>query len=206
MTRDRSVLEQQDGVTWQPLGTPPRARHVYALLETADGTLYAGGERTDGSGAIYRLGGEEGEPIEALDNPAAVYALLEDAHRVLYAGVAFTDHTGRALRSFDSGKSWEPSALLGESRAVRALLEGPKRRLYAGVDMGPGTFTSYLYASEDHGGSWQEAGYLFMADAVYGLLLAPEGAYAASGDTYGVVFRTAVTRQIYLPLVLRGSQ
>ena len=47
-----------------------------------------------------------------------------------------------------------------------------------------------------------------MADGVYDLLLMPDGAaYAASGDTHGVIFRAAWLRtggqQVYLPLVLR---
>jgi len=202
-----TLVSPDDGVTWQPLGTPPGARHVHALLETAEGRLYAGGARTDGTGAIYRfVGGEEWETVKVLDNPAAVYALLEDASQVLYAGVAFADHTGRVFRSFDGGQNWEPSAPLGESQAVRTLLEGPEGRLYAGVDVGPGTFTSYVYASADGGETWQDGGFLYMADAAYDLLLTSEGAiYAASGDTYGVIFRTGSSgvggHRVYLPCV-----
>ena len=206
------LVSPDDGVNWQPLGTPPGARHVYALLETADDRLYAGGERTGGSGAIYRfVGGEEWEIVKVLDNPAAVYALLEDANQVLYAGVAFADHTGRVFRSFDGGQNWEPSAPLGESQAVRTLLEGPEGRLYAGVDVGPGAFTGYAYVSADAGATWQDAGYLFMADAVYDLLLTPGGAvYAASGDTYGVILRAESLgvggHTVYLPIVMRNFQ
>jgi hypothetical protein len=74
--------------------------------------------------------------------------------------------------------------------------------------MGPGQFTSYVYGSADGGDTWWDAGYLFMADAVYDLVLMPDGAaYAASGDTHGVIFRAASLeaggRQAYLPLVLR---
>jgi len=206
-----TLVSPDDGQTWQPLGTPPSARRVYALLETAEGSLYAGGERTGGTGAIYRLGSGGWETVEVLDNPAAVYALLEDDHQVLYAGVAFTDHTGRVLRSSNDGQDWEPSAPLGQSQAVRTLLEGPEGRLCAGVDMGPGPFTSYVYSSADGGQTWQDGGFLYMADAVYDLLLAPEDTiYAASGDTYGVIFRSELSGtggyRVYLPLTLRNAQ
>jgi len=149
--------------------------------------------------------------VQVFDNPAAVYALLEDANQNLYAGLAFADDTGRVFRSLDGGQTWEPSAPLGGSQAVRTLLDGPEGRLYAGVDMGPGTFTSYVYASADGGETWQDGGFLYMADAAYDLLLAPEGAiYAASGDTYGVIFRSEPSGtggyRVYLPLTLRSAQ
>jgi len=181
---------------------------VYALLGTSESALYAGGERTGGSGVVYRFTGEAWEETGALDNAASVYALLEGPGQVLYAGTAFADETGRVFRSFNGGESWEPSDPLGESQAVRALLEGAEGRIYAGLDMGPGLFTSYVYVSEDGGETWQDAGYLFMADAIHDLLPTPDGAvYAASGDTYGVIFRAeglgAGEYQVYLPLVLR---
>jgi photosystem II stability/assembly factor-like uncharacterized protein len=207
--RGITLVSSDDGEHWEQLPTPPSARHVYALLETGEGVLYAGGQRTDESGAVYRFtGGDDWETVSVLDNPAAVYALLEDTNGALYAGAAFPDGTGRILRSLDGGHGWEPSEPLGESQAVRALLEGPEGRVYAGVDMGPGQFTSYVYGSADGGDTWWDAGYLFMADGVYDLLLMPDGAaYAASGDTHGVIFRAAWLRtggqQVYLPLVLR---
>ena len=199
------LLSSDDGENWQPLlATPPNAEHVYALAETADGTLYAGGERTDGSGVVYRFTGGAWEETAALDNAASVYALLEDSSQVLYVGATSTDDTGRVFRSLDGGQSWEPSEPLGDSQAVRALLEGPAGRLYAGLDAGPGQFTSYVYVSEDGGDTWQDAGFLFMADAAHDLLLTPGGAiYAASGDTYGVIFRMW-KHQVYLPLLLRN--
>jgi len=94
---------------------------------------------------------------------------------------------------------------------VRTLLEGPEGRLCAGVDMGPGPFTSYVYSSADGGQTWQDGGFLYMADAVYDLLLAPEDTiYAASGDTYGVIFRSELSGtggyRVYLPLTLRNAQ
>ncbi len=206
-----TLLSPDDGENWEPLAKPPNVEHVYALLETSEGMLCAGGERTDGSGAVYRFTGDAWEEPVALDNAATVYTLLEGSNHVLYAGVACTDGTGRVFRSFNGGESWEPSDPLGESQAVRALLEGAAGRIYAGLDMGPGKFTAYAYVLEDGGDTWQDAGYLFMADAVYDLLPTPDGAvYAASGDTYGVIFRAEALGtggyQVYLPLVLRNFQ
>jgi len=201
------LSSQDDGANWQPLATPPSADHLYALLETSDGTLFAAGTGNGGKGAVYRFTGTGWQETSALDNATAVYALLEDSNHALYAGAAYTDESGRVFRSSDAGQNWLPSDALGNSRAVRALLEGSNGKVYAGVDVGPGRFTSYVYSSEDGGMSWQDAGSLFMADAVYDFLLMPDGsAYAASGDTYGVIFRaTALVmgNQIYLPLIQR---
>ncbi len=202
------LLSPDDGEHWEPLPTPPSAEHVYALLETGEGVLYAGGKRTGGRGVVYRFTGDTWEETGALDNAAAVYTLLEDSSQVLYAGGRYTDDTGRVFRSLDGGQNWETSEPLGGSQAVRALLEGAAGKVYAGVDMGPGKFTAYAYVSEDGGDTWQDAGYLFMADAVYDFLPTPDGAvYAASGDTYGVIFRAELwEQQVYLPLVMRNFQ
>jgi hypothetical protein len=206
-----TLVSHDDGESWQPLDTPPQAEHIHALAETGDGRLYAGGQQKGETGVVYRLEGEEiWETVEVIDNPAAVHALLAGDDGLLYAGVAFPDGTGRVHRSFDEGEHWEPSEPLGDSQAVRALLAGAEGRLYAGLDMGAAQFTSYVYVSEDHGASWQDAGYLFMADAVHDLLLTPTGAaYAASGDTYGVTFRAELAAmpgdRVYLPLVVRDS-
>jgi hypothetical protein len=188
------------------LAKPPNADHVYALLETTEGTLYAGGDRADGSGVVYRFIGDAWEETGGLDNAASVYALLEDSSRVLHAGTTCSDGMGRVYRSFDGGQSWVPSDPLGESQAVRALLEGAAGKIYAGLEGPPGWFTTYASLSEDGGATWQDAGYLFMADVVYDLFLASDGSmYAASGDTYGVIFRVR-KHQVYLPLVLRNHQ
>jgi hypothetical protein len=204
-----TLVSSDDGEHWEPLPTPPNAEHVYALLETSESALYAGGERTGGSGVVYRFTGEAWEETGALDSAASVYALLEGPGHVLYAGTAFADETGRVFRSFNGGESWEPSGPLGESQAVRALLEGAEGRIYAGLEGPPGWFTTDAYVSEDVGETWQDAGYLFMAGAVHDFLPMPDGAvYAASGDTYGVIFRAeglgAGGYQVYLPLVLRN--
>ncbi len=200
------LRSSDDGEHWQSPGLPPNGFHVYALLETDAGALYAGGRCTDGSGVVYRLGsGGAWESTGALDNVTSVYALLEGPGGALYAGVASTDGAGRVFRSLNGGQTWQPSQPLGESRAVRALLADPAGQLYAGLDMGAGRFTSYVYVSEDGGDAWQDGGYLYMADAVHGFLLASGGAiYAASGDTYGVIFRTGGQHRIYLPLVLKN--
>jgi photosystem II stability/assembly factor-like uncharacterized protein len=201
------LISGNDGESWQPLAKPPSAEHVHALLETNDNTLYAGGSRTDGSGAVYRFtGAEVWENTGALDNATSVYALLEGSDQVLYAGAALTDNTGRVFRSPNGGQSWEASQALGDSQAVRALLQDPAGTLYAGLDVGPAQFTSYVYVSENGGDSWQDGGVLFMAGAVHNLLLTPENdIYAASGDTYGVIFQTGlqIQHQVYLPLVMR---
>lgn len=145
---------------------------------------------------------EETGTLEA----TSVEALLEGSDHVLYAGTTCTDGTGRVFRSSNGGETWEPSDPLGESQGVPALLEGAAGRIYAGLAMEPGKFTAYVYVTEDSGDTWQDAGYLFMADTIHDFLLTPNGTlYAASGDTYGVIFRAeGLGYGVYLPLVVRS--
>jgi len=200
-----ALISSDDGETWEPLPALPNVEHVYALLETSEGTLYAGGERTDGSGVVYRFTGETWEETGTLE-ATSVEALLEGSDHVLYAGTTCTDGTGRVFRSSNGGETWEPSDPLGESQGVPALLEGAAGRIYAGLAMEPGKFTAYVYVTEDSGDTWQDAGYLFMADTIHDFLLTPNGTlYAASGDTYGVIFRAeGLGYGVYLPLVVRS--
>lgn len=203
------MVSSDGGDHWDPMAVLAGVNRIHALLEAADGALYAGVERATGSGAVYRYtaGGGWSE-TGALANSVAVYALLQDAGGVLHAGAGLADGTACTFHSADEGQTWEASAAVAGSRAVTALAEGLQGRLYAGVDVGPGLFTSHVYVSQDGGETWAQQGTLYMAETVRDLLLTPDGIlYAASGNTYGVVLRTAaaVTAEysVYLPLVMR---
>jgi hypothetical protein len=130
---------------------------------------------------------------------------------MLYAGASTREGRGVIYRSTGGGQTWLPSTALGASTGVGALLEGPSGTVYAGLAMAPGQFTSQMLLSEDQGGTWQDAGDLFMADAVHDLLLTSEGTlYVASGDTYGVIYQAGVFEaerpHIYLPLVINRAE
>ncbi len=49
------LISFDDGQHWEPLGPPAEASQIYALWETGDGTLYAGGARADGHGVYLPL-------------------------------------------------------------------------------------------------------------------------------------------------------
>jgi photosystem II stability/assembly factor-like uncharacterized protein len=201
------LVSYDDGQHWEPLGPPASAGQIYALWETGDGTLYAGGARSDGHGVIFRFANNGWQNVGALSGVAAVYALIDQAGN-LYAGVTTEAGAGQVIRSLNNGATWESLPGLPASKAVRALLS-VSGTIYAGLDVGGGPYTTFVYKLPPGVATWQPAGTLFMADAVNGFLPTPGGAvYAASGDTYGVVFRAESlgARQLYLPLlVLRNS-
>jgi photosystem II stability/assembly factor-like uncharacterized protein len=201
------LVSYDDGQHWEPLGPPASAGQIYALWETGDGTLYAGGARSDGHGVIFRFANNGWQNVGALSGVAAVYALIDQAGN-LYAGVTTEAGAGQVIRSLNNGATWESLPGLPASKAVRALLS-VSGTIYAGLDVGGGPYTTFVYKLPPGVATWQPAGTLFMADAVNGFLPIPGGAvYAASGDTYGVVFRAESlgARQLYLPLlVLRNS-
>jgi photosystem II stability/assembly factor-like uncharacterized protein len=200
------LVSHDDGQLWEPLGSPADASHIYALWETGDGALYAGGARSDGHAAIFRFVSDNWQSVGAISGIGAVYALIDEAG-YLYAGVTTEAGAGQVIRSSNNGATWESLPGLPASKAVRALLS-VSGTIYAGLDVGGGPYTSFVYKLPSGAAAWQPAGTLFMADAVYGFLRTPDGAvYAASGDTYGVVFRAASleARQLYLPLILRDS-
>jgi hypothetical protein len=135
-----------------------------------------------------------------------VYALIDQAG-YLYAGVTTEARAGQVIRSLNNGATWESPPGLSASKAVRALVN-VSGTVYAGLDIGGGPYTTYVYKLPPGAAAWQPAGTLFMADTVYGFLQSPGGTlFAASGDTYGVVFRAASleTGLLYLPLVAHNS-
>jgi hypothetical protein len=199
------LVSDDDGQHWSPLGSPPSAAHIYALWETSSGVLYAGGARSDGHGVIYRLVNDGWQNVGTLSGIAAVYALT-DQGGTLYAGVTTEAGAGQVIRLPNNGATWEAVPGLPPSKAVRALLS-LSGVIYAGLDAGNGPYTTFVYRLPPGATAWQPAGTLFMADAVYSFLRMPDGkVYAASGNTYGVVFcaTSLQSRQLYLPKIVRN--
>jgi hypothetical protein len=201
-----TLISYDDGQHWEPLGPPVEASHIYALRETGDGTLYAGGARSDGLGVIFRLVDNTWQNVGTPNGTATVYALIDQAG-YLYAGVTTEVGASQIIRTLNNGATWESLPGLPASKAVRALVN-VSATVYAGLDVGGGPYTTYVYKLPPGATAWQPAGALFMADTVYGFLQSPGGTlFAASGDTYGVVFRATLleTGLLYLPLVAHNS-
>jgi photosystem II stability/assembly factor-like uncharacterized protein len=202
------IVSHDEGESWEPMDGPPNAERLYVLSEGGDDVLYAGGTRAGGGGAVYRWRDDSGwEATGTLDNARAVQSLLAGAGGMLYAGASTTSGAGVVYRSGDEGQTWLSSSPPGASAGVGALAQGPDERLYAGLNVAPGRFTGQMVLSEDWGATWEDAGQLFMADAVHDLLLAPDGTLlVASGDTYGVIYSAELYEPerptIYLPLVI----
>jgi photosystem II stability/assembly factor-like uncharacterized protein len=201
------ILQSRDsGLHWEALPIPPDASHIYDLVETEGGRLFAGGIQTGEKGVIYLLTGETWMKVNDLPEVDAVHALAASSG-FLYAGVSSYDGNGQIFRSSDWGETWELLPPMPASKAVRALLPVPSG-LIAGLDVGDGVFTTtiHLYSRAEH--QWTEAEMLFMADAVHDLYLSSQGEiYAATGNTYGIVFSTrlgtSMEGSLYLPFVIK---
>jgi hypothetical protein len=183
---------------------------ISAFYEAEDGTLFAAGAMSGGKAAVYRLDEGGWQATGELAEAQAVHALAGVGDQ-LYAGVTGVDGKGYVYTSPDRGQHWQASSPLGGSQGVTALLVDPADNLYAGLDMGAGSFTSYVYekagaARSARAEAWRPAGDLYQADAVRDLLLTPDGRlYAASGDVYGVVYYTTIPMPAmhwqYLPVI-----
>jgi hypothetical protein len=196
------LVSGDDGQHWAPLGTPPSTADINALWETSGGILYAGGACADGQGVIYQFVNNTWQDLGTLNGIAAVYALTDQDGK-LYAGVTTQTGAGQVIRSPNNGATWETLLGLPTNQAVRALIN-LNGTIYTGLDAGNGPYNTAVFRLPRDASAWQPAGALFMADAVYGFLGSPNGkVYAASGDTYGVVFSAISlgSGQLYLPMI-----
>lgn len=193
-----------DGQNWNPMAYPGPLDHIYALWETGDGTLYAGGAIQGGGGIIFELVDGNWQAISLPDGISTVYALCSQGS-TLYAGIATQAGTGAVVWTSDNGATWQSAPGLQAGVAVRSLLV-VSGSLFAGLDYGSEFDTSYIYFLPQGGAAWQTAGALFMADTAYSLLWAPGNRmFIASGGLSGVVFVANPYQgwNRYLPLVRR---
>ncbi|MFQ6091904.1 MAG: dockerin type I domain-containing protein [bacterium] len=131
---------------WQKTGELEGAWNVYALIEGADGTLYAG---TSPGDRVYKSNdrGTNWSALDPLPGTMIVYSLLCTGDGALYAG---TYPHGDVFKSTDGGATWTNTADLSGATAVRVLIEAKDDRILAGTST-PGR----IFASADGGASWQ---------------------------------------------------
>ena len=153
--------------------------HVYALLETSNGYIYAG---SFPGGDISRTsdGGATWTPTQQhVPNANAVYDLIEASDGYIYAGVSDTSEPdGEVFRTGDGGATWEPTADLNGATTVNCLLEASDGALYAGT---------YPYAdvfrTDDGGVTWINTAEISGAIIIESLEEGADGTlYAGTGN------------------------
>lgn len=136
-----------DGATWRQVWV---GQSVYQVVETSDGTLFAGAQRcrilrsTDG-------GRSWTDCPPATRHEAKIYSLTVDRNDWLYLGAG-----GELLRSRDAAVTWELLADGLDGVSVYAMDEGDGGVLAAATNTG-------MYTSRDRGETWH-AGALRLAD------------------------------------------
>jgi photosystem II stability/assembly factor-like uncharacterized protein len=135
---------------WRNTGELEGAWYIHCLLESADGTIYAG---TAPNGDVFRTtnGGISWEKTGNLKNVLRVYSLIESQDHALYAG---TYPYGDVFRSTNRGETWEKTADLPGASTVRALIELPNGKLIAGTSP-DSSDVGRLFISTNGGASWR---------------------------------------------------
>jgi photosystem II stability/assembly factor-like uncharacterized protein len=135
---------------WKNTGELKDAWYVHCLIESQDGTLYAG---TAPEGAVYKSpdGGQNWTRTGSLDGATRVYSLFEASNGALYAG---TYPNGDVFKSSDKGTTWDNTADLINAKAVRAIVELPNSRLFAGTSPDSSDIGRLFYTTNG-GSSWK---------------------------------------------------
>jgi photosystem II stability/assembly factor-like uncharacterized protein len=145
----REVISMPGQGGWRNTGELRGAWYVHCLIETDDGTLYAG---TAPEGAVYRSTdqGRSWTKTGVLEGASRVYSLLQARDGVLYAG---TYPYGQVFKSVDQAATWEETAVLRGATAIRALIEMPDGGIAAGTSP-DSTGVGRIFITRNGGGSW----------------------------------------------------
>ncbi|MFQ6103970.1 MAG: T9SS type A sorting domain-containing protein [Candidatus Glassbacteria bacterium] len=138
---------------WELTDDLEDAEFVYCLLETFDGTLYAG---TYPNGDVFKSTdrGSNWTNTSDLDGAVRVYSLLQAMDETVYAG---TYPNGDVFKTTDDGDNWIPTADLGGATSVHCMLQASDGAIYAGC--APGiegpSGGGRIFKTTNGGNSWQ---------------------------------------------------
>jgi photosystem II stability/assembly factor-like uncharacterized protein len=132
------------GQTWATADSLLSNFYIRALTVAANGTIFAGGDFSEG---IYRST-DEGLHWEyksnGIDSNAGIYTLISNDSGFIYAG----SYNGGMYRSTDNGESWmQINNGFAPNEHIRALTIDTKGNIFAGCSGG-------VFRSTDNGESW----------------------------------------------------
>jgi len=180
------VYRSRDGGTsWEATGAfPPGTLAVNSLLESSDGSIFAG---TNYLGSIFRSR-DDGDTWQATayeDEPLTVLTLLETSSGVILAGgeLPYKGAGARVYRSENGGGSWNMTTLDIPGHAVHSLVETYDGTIYAGT----GDMLSGIVKSIDQGRTWSLCGNLGDGET-YSLMESSFGRFYAGTSATGRMF------------------
>jgi photosystem II stability/assembly factor-like uncharacterized protein len=176
------------GSEWVNTGELDGAWYVYCLLQTQDGTIYAG---TAPNGDVFKSIDQGSTWVNTgeLDGATHVYSLIEASDGTLYAG---TYPNGDVFKSEDGGLSWSSTQNLPNVKAVRALLETQDGAIIAGTSP-DSSKNGRLFKTTNRGASWQplvipRTPHGYVNSGIFALFETEDGVLFAGGRTMGDVF------------------
>lgn len=134
---------------WTKAGELPGAWHVYDIVASTDGDLYAA---TMPGARVFRSDdrGHSWAPTSPLAAALIAYSLLGASDGSVYVG---TYPHGVVFRTTDDGASWQPTTSFSGATSVRALLETSDGRILAGTSP-----NNLVCATADSGNTWTPLG------------------------------------------------
>ena len=170
---------------WIVTGGLPGAGSVRILLESSDGTIYAG---TTPNGDVFKStdSGASWTNTGNLVGATNVSSLIQVSGGTIYAG---TLPDGKIFKTNPGALNWVDMGTVGTQspHSVNCLMESSRGLLYAGTEGVPGE----VYLSRDGGASWEATG-PFPAGtlAVNSLLESSDGSIFAGTNYLGSIFRS----------------
>lgn len=179
------ISHRMNDSSWITTGDLAGAGSVPTLLESSDGTIYAG---TTPNGDVFKSmdGGVTWTNTGNLAGATNVSSLIQVSGGAIIAG---TLPNGKIFKTNPGALNWVDLGTVGTQspNSVNCLMESSRGWLYAGTEGVPGE----VYRSRDGGASWEATGpFPGGTLAVNSLLESSDGSIFAGTDYLGSIFRS----------------
>jgi hypothetical protein len=177
---DLLLYAPNDGV-WYATADLPGATEVHGLVQTADGTIFAG---TNPGADIFSStdGGETWTPTGDLAGASYLYDLAVGTDGAIYAS---TGNTGDVFKTTDGGTSWTNTGDLAGAQNALSLWASGDGTIYAGTEQ-----NGDVFKTTNGGTSWSNTGDLTAAQGVRAVIEAADGILYAGTRPNGIVFKS----------------
>jgi photosystem II stability/assembly factor-like uncharacterized protein len=174
------LLAPNDGV-WYATGSLPGASETHGLVQTADGTIYAG---TNPGANVFKStdGGATWTPTGDLAGASYLFDLAVGTDGAIYAS---TGYTGDVYKTTNGGTSWTNTGDLAGAESAMSLWASPDGTIYAGTEQ-----NGDVFKTTNGGTSWTNTGNLASAQGVRAVIQTTGGVLYAGTRPNGIVFKS----------------